>query len=225
MELEEYLGTELFENLWCEGENRLLFDCVYWNFPDPGAVRGFPASHPIVNWRARNMMRKFLRSVRPFLREGSIVKISTNTQSGPIDIDDVIACALNDGFAQQPSTSFHKWAFANYNRVFGDDRDNLELEQPGPREKDIIYVFQFTGGADSDATDLPDLDLEALPMTSSLLDETAYCSCGFLCPREDVPEHQAVGHFSAEDGAHLEITDHTKLERLEEFVIDFQGFC
>jgi len=125
------------------------FGAVYYNFPHAGVVQGFFDGHPFVRWRHENLMHLFFRALRGFVKEGGIVKVSSNMGATGVRYSDIVGGARNSEFVHIETVPFLEWHLRNYNRSYGDRRD--ANRRPGENEiyknqrahSDMVYVFRY----------------------------------------------------------------------------------
>merc|ERR1711879_839395 len=124
---------------------------VYYNFPHSGAIQGFFDGHPLVNWRHENLMRLFFRALRSFMKEGGIVKVSSNMGAVGVRYSYIVGGALENEFVHTETMPFLEWHMHRYGRSYGDKRDvykrmdakNNQSYNAQSADKDMVYCFRF----------------------------------------------------------------------------------
>lgn len=125
------------------------FGAVYYNFPHAGAVGGFFDGHPLVNWRHENLMRLFFRALRSFVKEGGIVKVSSNAGAVGVRYSYIIGSAIENEFVHTETVPFKEWHLHRYKRSYGDRRDVYKRPNEGEvynvqrADQDMVYSFSY----------------------------------------------------------------------------------
>lgn len=222
--------SEEYEEL--NREDALKFNVIYWNFPHAGAVNGFRDGHPYVQFRHVNLMRKFFRSARSVVEDGSIIKVTTNQNATGVNAKDLVATAQDSGFKLANKSRFDDWELSDYDRAFGDYRDAKKRKSKGAnggydksrsdkygqnRHADHLFEFVY------DATiEVGPLKLQDPPSINTFMNNVRACSCGLLSPKDD--PRKADGHLTKNDPNHQEVHGPQKMAQIEEFLMSFSDF-
>lgn len=151
------MGSEVLHNVDCTRigiDSRFQdmggkFGAVYYNFPHAGAVKGFFDGHPFVRWRHENLMHLFFRALRGFVIPGGSVKVSSNQRAQGVRFSDIIGAASMNEFVHVETVPFPEWTLRNYNRSYGDKRDETRRLKDGEvyaaqkANTDMVYCFCY----------------------------------------------------------------------------------
>lgn len=179
------------------------FGAVYYNFPHAGAVRGFFDAHPFVHWRHENLMHLLFRALRAFVRPGGSVKVSSNSGAMGVRYITIIRAAALNEFVHVATLPFQEWTLSQYNRSFGDKRDqHKRLEGTSSytaqrAEKDMVYCFTYS----PTGVQPPKCPIRRPPSCSDLFAATCACRCGFICPSE-MRDTESCRHHLKPSGPH-----------------------
>jgi len=147
------------------------FGAVYYNFPHAGVVKGFFDGHPFVRWRHENLMSLFFRALRGFVKEGGLVKVSSNSNATGVRYGDIMQAASMSEFVHVETIPFLEWQLRGYRRSYGDRRDAERRPEDGENYKsqrahaDMVYCYRYapSGG------DPPKLRIRHPPTKTDLL--------------------------------------------------------
>lgn len=182
------------------------FDLVIFNFPHAGKPDKLKSlmggdGHPWLQWRHKNLMVLFFRAVRSVLNPHGRVVVSTGINSFCVSERDLDYSSRLSGFAQISRQRFGAWKHCNYDRAYGDYRDNKETGQEMPangyrgqaKANEITFCWEMVD------MELPELQLVEAPAAKDVAKEVVSCSCGLLVPPECKNRHTRE-HFGARAG-------------------------
>merc|ERR550525_1095582 len=94
-------------------------------------------------------MQLFFRALRAFVKEGGVVKVSSNSNATGVRYSDIMTAAKLSEFVHIETVPFLEWQLRNYQRSYGDRRDKNRRPEEGDiyrdqrAHNDMVYSFLF----------------------------------------------------------------------------------
>merc|ERR1719409_599706 len=143
-------------------------------------------------------MLLFFRAARKALNPRGRIIVSTGCKSFCASEEDLTYASRVSGYKRVDRHSFREWAYKDYERAYGDWRDNDEVvmtntPQAGTNAQgyrgqvahnEVVFCFEMVD------TDYVDLTLVKPPATDDIAPHVSSCACGLIVPPESIGGHK-----------------------------------